>query len=24
MWIYNTYNGSPVTTTFQMWHSYKC
>lgn len=24
MWIYNTYNGSPVTVTFQMWHSYKC
>lgn len=24
MWIYNTYNGSPVTITFQMWHSYKC
>lgn len=22
-WIYNTYNGSPITITFQMWHSYK-
>lgn len=24
MWIYNTYNGSPITITFQTWHSYKC